>query len=602
MAATSSARRSHERPAQAADRGQAVPIHNPDVAEILDEIADLLELSEANPFRVRAYRNASRTIRDLGREVRDMAEAGEDLSQLPGVGKDLAERIREIAETGESELLRSLREETPPALTTLLRLPGLGPKRVKALHDALGIGSIEELAASARERRIRALPGFGEKTEERILRALDARHEDAGRFKLADVTRHAEALIAYLRAIPAVKKAEIAGSYRRCKETVGDLDVVVAADPESDVMDRFVAYGAVASVVSRGPTRSTVMFRSNLQVDLRVVPEASFGAALYYLTGSKAHSIAVRKRGQERGLKINEYGAFRGDLQVAGATEASMFASVGLAFIPPELREDRGEFAAAAEGRLPKLVEIGDIRGDLHAHSTATDGRSTLRAMAEAARDRRLEYLAMTEHSKRLAMAHGLDADRLMQQIDAIDRLNEELTGITLLKSIEVDILEGGDLDLPDDVLGRLDLVVGAVHSRFELSREAQTRRILRAMDHPHFSILAHPTGRLILQRAPYDVDMERVIRHAKERGCFLELDAQPERLDLTDVHAQMARAEGVLVAVSTDAHSVSDFNHLRFGIGQARRGWLEKKDVLNTRPLRELRRLLRRTMGGATR
>jgi DNA polymerase (family X) len=597
MAGTRGARRSRERPSRAAEPGRAISLHNPDVAAILEEIADLLELSEANPFRVRAYRNAARTIRDLGREVRDMAEAGENLSELSGIGRDLAEKIREIVVTGDSETRCALREKIPPALTALLRLPGLGPKRVRALYDALHIESLEELGAAAREGRIRDLPGFGEKTEERILRAVEAKQEEAGRFRLADVTRHAEALIAYLRAIPTVKQAEIAGSYRRSKETVGDLDIVVAAVPGSDVMDRFVAYGAVARILSKGPTRSTVVLRSNLQVDLRVVPEASYGAALYYLTGSKAHSIAVRKLGQERGLKINEYGVYRGERRVAGATEESVFASVGLSFIPPELREDRGEIAAAAAGRLPRLVEIEDIRGDLHAHSKATDGRNTLRAMAEAARDRGLEYLAMTEHSRRLTVARGLDADRLIQQIDAIDRLNHELEGITVLKGIEVDILEDGSLDLPDDVLGRLDLVVGAIHSRFELPREAQTQRILRAMDHPHFSILAHPTGRLLQQREPYDVDMERVIRHAARRGCFLELDAQPDRLDLTDVHAQMARDEGVLVAVSTDAHSMMDFHNLRFGIGQARRGWLEKKDVLNTRPLGELRRLLRRTM-----
>lgn len=576
---------------------RAAAVHNPDIASMLDEIADLLEIGESNPFRVRAYRNASRTVRDLGREVRDLVEAGTDLTDLPGVGKDLAAKIREIAVTGESETLRALRAETPPALAELLRLPGLGPKRVRALHDVLHVSELADLGAAAREHRIRELPGFGEKTEERILRAIETRQGEAGRFRLAGVVPHAEALLAHLRAIPGVVRADLAGSYRRWKETVGDLDLVAAAAPGAEVMDRFVAYEGIAHVVSSGPTRSTVVLRSNLQVDLRVVPEESYGAALHYLTGSKAHDIAVRRMGQERGLKINEYGVFRGEQRVAGETEASVYASVGLPFIEPELREDRGELAAAAEGRLPHLVEIGDIRGDLHAHSTATDGRNTLRVMAEAARAGGLEYLAMTDHSRRLRMAHGLDADRLIQQIDAIDRLDAELPGITLLKGIEVDILENGDLDLPDEVLGRLDLVLGAVHSYFELPREAQTRRILRAMDHPHFSILAHPSGRLVLQREPYDVDMEQVIRHARQRGCFLELDAQPERLDLTDVHAQMARAEGVLVAVSTDAHSVADFHHLRFGVGQARRGWLEKGDVLNTRPLPELRRLLRRTM-----
>jgi DNA polymerase (family 10) len=362
-------------------------------------------------------------------------------------------------------------------------------------------------------------------------------------------------------------------------------------------MRRFVAYDEVRKVQAEGPTRSTVTLKSGIQVDLRVVRPEQFGSALYYFTGSKAHNIAIRRLGQQRGLKINEYGVFRGKARIAGDTEASVLAAVGLPWIPPELREDRGEIEAARHGALPTLVEADDLRGDLHAHTRATDGHNTLREMAEAARTRGFEYLAITEHSRRLTMAHGLDPGRLLKQIDEIERLNETLAGITLLKGIEVDILEDGALDLPDDALARLDLVVGAVHSKFNLSRSRQTARILKAMDHPHFSVLAHPTGRLIDSRDPYDVDMLRIVRHARQRGCFLELNAHPERLDLLDVHCQMARDEGVLVAINSDAHGVHDFDNLAYGVGQARRGWLEKKDVLNTRPLKALRTLLRKTM-----
>ncbi|HEX7972176.1 MAG TPA: PHP domain-containing protein [Thiobacillus sp.] len=362
-------------------------------------------------------------------------------------------------------------------------------------------------------------------------------------------------------------------------------------------MQHFTAYDEVADVISAGATRASVVLKSGLQVDLRVVAQQAYGAALHYFTGSRAHNIAIRRMAQARGLKLNEYGVFRGAERVAGDDEASVYRSVGLPFIPPELRENRGEIEAAHAGRLPALVELPDLRGDLHAHTTATDGHDSLRDMALAAKAQGLEYLAITEHSRRLAMAHGLDPQRLARQCDEIDRLNPELDGITLLKGIEVDILEDGSLDLPDDVLGRLDLVVGAVHSQFNLSRARQTARILRAMDHPHFSLLAHPSGRLIDRRAPYDVDMLRLIRHARARGCFLELNAHPERLDLLDSQCQMAKEEGVLVSIDSDAHSTFDFSNLKYGVGQARRGWLEKDDVLNTRPLAALRRLLKRTV-----
>jgi DNA polymerase (family 10) len=574
-----------------------VPVHNADIAAIFSEIADLLEIQGANPFRVRAYRNAARTLQELGRDVRTLLRHGADLTELPGIGKDLAGKIQEIVDTGRCATLKKLEQEIPPALTELLKIPGLGPKRVKTLYQELDIHTSEQLQRAARDGRLRELPGFGTKTEQRILDALEKHAATGKRFKLAVAAQYADSLTGYLRQTPGVQQAMVAGSFRRNRETVGDLDILVTTDDSRTVMQRFVGYDEVAQVLSHGPTRASVILRSGLQVDVRVVKPASFGAALHYFTGSKAHNIAIRRLGQARGLKINEYGVFRDKTAVAGETEESVFRAVGLPYIPPELREDRGEIEAARAGALPRLVELSDLRGDLHAHTKATDGHHTLQEMAHAALARGLNYLGITEHSRHLAVAHGLDPQRLLKQIDDIDRLNEELAGITLLKGIEVDILENGDLDLPDPVLARLDLVIGAVHSQFHLTRAKQTERILRAMDHPHFSLLAHPSGRLLGRREPYDVDMLRIIRKARERHCYLELNAHPERLDLLDTYCQMAKEEGVLVSINSDAHTIDDFDNLRYGVGQARRGWLEKQDVLNTRPLKELRALLKHTM-----
>ncbi len=576
-----------------------MPVHNADVAAVFDELADLLEIEGANPFRLRAYRNASRTLRDLSREVAMMVEQGEDLTGLPGIGKDLAAKIREIVRTGTTTLLEEYRRKSPPALTELLHLPGLGPKRVQVLARKLRIGSLADLQRAAQEGLVRRLPGFGEKTERHILDALALKVGGERRCQLAVAAQYAEPLAAYLRQAPGVTRVTVAGSYRRGKETIGDLDILVAAADGKAVADRFVAYSEVVEVLARGETKASVRLKSHLQVDLRVVPEESYGAALQYFTGSKDHNVVLRHLAQQRGLKINEYGVFRGETRVAGETEESVYQSVGLPWIAPELRENRGEFDAARAGRLPHLLELADLRGDLHAHTKATDGRHSIKEMAEAARRRGLEYLAATDHSRRLAMAKGLDAARLLRQMEEIDRLNAALEGVTILKGIEVDILEDGSLDLPDEVLGKLDLVVGAVHSHFTLPSDKQTARILKAMDHPHFSILAHPTGRLIDQRLPYDVDMPRIIRKAKERRCFLEVNAHPERLDLTDTYCQMAKEAGVLLAVNTDAHSILDLENVRYGVGQARRGWLEKADVITTRPLREVRTLLKQTMEG---
>lgn len=569
-------------------------IHNADIAAVFEEIADLLEIRNDNPFRVRAYRNAARQLQGMGVAAADLLARGDDLTELPGIGTDLAARIEEIVATGKCRLLDSLHRQLPHTVTELLKIRGLGPKRVRTLYQELDVQTLEQLARAAHDGRIRALPGFGAKTEQAILAAVSRQVKEQPRLKLAVAAQYATALQAWLQTLPGVQQVVVAGSYRRCRETVGDLDILVTADT-TGVMDRIVTYDEVSQVLASGSTRATLLLQSGLQVDVRVVEAACFGAALVYFTGSREHNIALRRLAQERKLKISEYGVFKGKRRTAGATEESVYRSVGLPWIEPELRENRGELEAARAGKLPKLVTLADLRGDLHAHTTATDGHNSLREMAQAARAAGLEYLAITEHSRRLTVAHGLDPQRLRQQLHEIDRLNEQLDGITLLKGVEVDILEDGRLDLPDTVLGELDLVIGAVHSNFRLSRAQQTKRILRAMERPHFTLLAHPTGRLLDSREPYDVDMLRIIRQARERGCFLELNAHPERLDLLDVYCQMARDEGVLVAINSDAHSTQDFANLVYGVGQARRGWLEKRDVLNTRTLRQLRPLLRK-------
>lgn len=574
-----------------------MPIHNADIAAIFEEIAELLEIQNENPFRIRAYRNAARQVEGMGVPVADMVAKGEDLTELPGIGDDLAAKIQEIVATGQCKALEKLRKQVPPSITELLKIPGLGPKRVRALYDTLKVKSIDQLAKAAQAGKIRELEGFGAKTEQTILAALAAHVTGQKRFKLAIAGQYAEPLKKYLEKVPGVQQVVLAGSYRRFKETVGDIDILVTATGAGKVMDKFTSYDEVREVLAKGETRSTVILQCGLQVDVRVVDPECYGAALQYFTGSKEHNIEIRRLAQERKFKLSEYGVFRGEQRIAGETEESVYRAVDLPWIPPELRENRGEIEAARAGKLPKLVELKELRGDLHVHTKATDGHNTLSEMAAAARAHGFDYLAITEHSRRLTVAHGLDVKRLRQQMEAIDKLNANLKDITLLKGIEVDILDDGSLDLPDDVLGELDIVVGAVHSQFKLARAKQTTRILKAMDHPHFTILAHPSGRLIDQREPYDVDMLKIIRKARERGCFLELNAHPERLDLLDIHCQMAKEEGVLIAISSDAHSTQDFDNLYYGVGQARRGWLEKKDVLNSRSLKELRVLLKRTM-----
>ncbi|PLW82436.1 DNA polymerase/3'-5' exonuclease PolX [Kineobactrum sediminis] len=572
-----------------------MPIHNNEIADDFDRLADLLEIEGANQFRVRAYRDAARTVRNDTRNMADRIEDGEDLSEIAGIGEDLAEKIKTIVETGELPLLEEVRLRVPDALSDLMRIEGLGPKRVKALYHNLDIETIDDLKDAAENEKIQELEGFGRKTEHIIKERVERFAGAEKRTTLLVAEDIAESLVEYLKQSKGLKDIVIAGSYRRCKETVGDLDILVTAKKDSSVMKRFVDYDEVIEVILHGKTRSTVRLRSGMHVDLRVVPEVSYGSALHYFTGSKAHNIGVRKLGMKKGYKINEYGVFKNDKRIAGKTEKEVYEKVGLCYVPPELREGRGEIEAAKNNALPDLVTLNDIRGDLHCHTTATDGHNSLKKMTEAARERGYEYIAFTDHSKHVTVARGLDKKRLLKQIDAIDRLNDKLDDIVVLKSIELDILEDGSLDLPDSVLKKLDFTVCSVHYKFHLSSKKQTERILRAMDNPCFTIFGHPTGRQINEREPYQVDIEKIIKGAVERGCFLEVNANASRLDLNDDACKLAKDNGLKVAISTDAHSVSDLDFMRFGLNQARRGWMEAKDVINTLPLKKLRKLFQR-------
>jgi DNA polymerase (family 10) len=569
---------------------------NNDIIAIFAELADLLEIRGENPFKIRAYRNAIRTIESLERPLSRMVVEGEDLSELKGIGKDLAMKIVEIVRTGSLEKLDLLREEMPPHLIDLLAIAGLGPKRIRALHELLQIKSLEDLRQAATDGKIRDLHGFGEKLEGAILEGIRRARKDGERIKWSVAEEYAEDIVSFIKGLQGVRDVIVAGSFRRRRETIADLDILVTAREWKGILNKFLNYGGIKSVLSHGKTRATVLLKSDLQVDVRSVAPRSYGAALHYFTGSKAHNIAIRTIAVGMGLKINEYGVFRGEEFVAGETEEDVYRSVGLPYIEPELRENRGEIEAARAGNLPELITAKALRGDLHVHSEATDGQSKLEEIARAGMERGYDYLAVTDHSQRLTMVHGLHEERLRAQMEEIDGLNRSFKNFTLLKGVEVDILEDGGLDLSDSLLRDLDVVVGAVHYKFNLSEERQTERILRAIDNPHFHILAHPTGRLIGEREPYRVDMVRLIEACRDRGCFLELNCQPNRMDLNDLHLRLAKEAGVKVSLATDTHRLNQLEFVRYGIHQARRGWLSTADVLNTYGLRDLRRLLKRS------
>jgi DNA polymerase (family 10) len=583
--------RDNERMAVAA----AGTIENVDIARVFAGVADLLELEGANPFRVRAYRGAARTVETLGASCATLVRTDpKALERYPGIGKDLAGKIVEIVQTGELGLLRDLTTRLPEGLVEIVRLPGLGPKRAKQMFDSLGVRSVAELEAAARAGRLRTLPGLGVATEARILQAIADRRAAGGRVRLAEADAYVLPLLAYLRGAPGAAVVEVAGSYRRRCETVGDVDVLVATARPAEIARHFLAYPLVKDVLAGGATKCSVVLRSGLQVDLRLVGEKSFGAALHYFTGSRAHNVAIRTLGVQRGLKINEYGVFRGARRVGGRTEADVFEAVGLPWIPPELREHRGEIDAARRGRLPGLVELGQIRGDLHMHSTFTDGRNTIAEMVQGCRARGYAYMAMTDHTRAVRVAGGMDRDGFREQFHEIARVQKETPGIRILKGAEVDILTDGTLDLDDGTLSELDVVVASVHANLTLGRTEMTQRIVRALRHRRVQILGHPTSRILGKRPGFAVDMEAVINVAREEGVLLEINAHPNRLDLNDVHVAMARDAGVKLVISTDSHRVDELASMRFGVDQARRGWCEPGDIANTRSWGELRKLLR--------
>ncbi len=586
---------------------------NAEIAATFDHVADLLEYQGGNVFRVRAYRNAARMIGSLVESLASVRNApNRALTDLEGIGADLAGKIETLLDAGRLPLLDELEKQIPAAVFELMRVPGLGPKKVKLLVDALGIDSLDALERACREGRVAEVKGFGAKTQAAILENIAfAKSPEHARFLWNDADSVVATLLDWMRACPQVRQIEAAGSWRRGRETVGDIDLVVDSDDPPAVMEHLARWPETAAVLLRGDTKTSVRGPRDVQIDLRVVADGSFGAALQYFTGSKDHNVKLRSRARDRGLTINEYGVHRLEpgtddarpgrgRTIAGRSEAEVYEAVGLPWIPPELREGADEIQLAERGELPTLVELADMRGDLHMHTTATDGEDTLADMVRAAIDRGLSYIAITDHGQRVTMARGLDARRLLRQWGEIDRLNEALAAdgtppIVVLKGIEVDMLEKGGLDLPDDVLAEADWVVASLHYGQNQPRDRITARIIEAIENPFVRVIGHPTGRLINRRPPYDVDIEAVIEAAARTGTFLEINANPWRLDLDDKHAAAAKRAGVKLVISTDAHSTRGLDMMRCGVLQARRAGLEAKDVANTRPLMQLKQLMKK-------
>lgn len=567
---------------------------NDQIASQFELLADLLEIQGANPFRVRAYRTAARNIGATAESLAGVVSDGGDLTAYAGIGKDLAKQIVEIVTTGQHAGLEDLRKEIPGGVLDMLRIPGVGPKKVSVFFHELGLKSLAELKAACEAGRLATLKGFGKKTEQAILQNLDQAVEHARRFSIAEARAAAEAIVDDLLQLADVSQAEIAGSCRRRRESCGDLDVLAVCSDPGPPMDRLAAHPLVVSVLQRGETKQRVRLKNGMELDLRVVPEASFGAALQYFTGSKEHNVVVRQRAKDLGLKLNEYGVFRGDEQIAGATESDVYAAVGLPWIAPELRENRREFEWADAGALPELLTTGDIRGDLHMHTTASDGAATIEEMANAAKARGLTYIAITDHSKRVSMANGLDAARLRAHWAEIRRVRERISGIEILCGIECDILEDATLDLDDDVLAEADWVIAVLHYGLKQPGEQIMRRLMTAVRNPHVDIIGHCTGRMIGRRDGADVNMTDLLKAAADHRVMMEINAHPSRLDLDDIHAAAAKDLGIPIVISTDSHSVNGFEVLEYGVDQARRAGLTKKDVANTLELSEFRKLLK--------
>jgi len=571
-------------------------VENPAIAAVFDETADLLELDGANPFRVRAYRNAARVVGDLGTPLAELAARGEKaLVDLPGIGKDLAEAIVSLLDHGDFPIHQALIAKFPAGLLELMRLPNLGPKRVKILYEELTVDSPTALERAIERGALSGVRGFGARSIDKLKEALTSRAPEQRRLLLSDAERFARSVLDHLAEVPGLTNLEAAGSLRRRKETIGDLDILAATTSAEAVVTRFVSVPDVAEILVQGETKASIRLTRGPQVDLRVVRPEEFGAALHYFTGSKAHNVEMRKLAQAKRLKLNEYGLFRGERRIAGRSEEEIFEKLGLAWIPPELREARGEIERARARELPDLLTLDAIRGELHAHTDATDGRDSLGAMIEGARARGYAYLAITDHSKRVTMARGLDAKRLRTQWRAIDRLNGSLRGITVLKSVELDILEEGRLDLPDDVLQDADYVVASLHYGASQDPATNTRRLVTAARHRWVDAIGHPTGRVLNRRPPYPIDADELVRACVDEGCLLELNGDPDRMDLPDHLAMAAGERGARFVCSTDAHAVLHLENMRYAVAIARRAGLEASQIVNTRTLAGLRKSLKR-------
>lgn len=567
---------------------------NPQIAEHFQELADLLEFGGTNPFRIRAYRNSVRVIEDYPESVADLARNESfDLTDIPGIGDAVAKKIKVLVDTGELPQLQELKAKIPESVLDLLRVPGMGPKKAAVLYNELDVQSLEDLAEACRNDKVKNLKGFGAKTQQAILDGIQIAAAANERIYWATADELVQRLRAHLKKCEAIQELEFAGSYRRGKETVGDLDVLVVSQAGPEVMDHFGEFTEIASVTVRGDTKMSVRTKKAFQIDLRVVPRESFGAALAYFTGSKEHNVALRSLAKQKQLRLNEWGVFdtsgEEEVYVSGQTETEVYETLGLSWIPPELRENRIEFSTNSAHTINRLIDTNDLRGDLHMHTTATDGKGTLEEMVEAARSRGLQYIAITDHSQRVSMARGLTPDRLLEQWDQIDDLNAKLDGsFRILKGIECDILEQGGMDLPDEVLAQADWVLGAIHYGQQQSLEQITERILEAIRHPEVDAIAHPTGRLLLKREPYAVDLRRVMTTCAEYGKALEINANPMRLDLNDIQLIHATELGIPIVINSDAHSTDGLDVLRYGILQARRGGLTPSRVLNTLPLED--------------
>lgn len=579
-------------------------VSNSEIARILYEIGEYLDM-QGEAFKPRAYEKAGQTIEGLQEEVREIYKKWglKAVENIPGVGVSIAEKIEELIKTGNCKYYEQLKKKTPVDLSNLTRVSGLGPKKIKALYQKLEVKNLQDLENAAKAGKISKLEGFGPKSEENILKSLEFAKKDTGRFALVNVLPIVLEIEDRLRGLKGVKKAQVAGSVRRRKETIGDADILVISDNAKPVMDYFTSMHEVARVLAKGETKSTVTLKNGLNVDVRVLPEESYGSALNYFTGSKDHNVALRQIAIKKGYKLSEYGIFKGKKQIAGSSEEEIYKTLGMDYIEPELREMTGEIEAAlrqAQGKhpgLPEIIGYEDIRGDLQTQTNWTDGSNSIEEMAKAAMERGLEYLAITDHTKRLAMTHGLDEKRIVQQMREIDALNKKFQAsgskFRVLRGSECDILKDGALDLPDEILKQLDFVGASVHSYFNLSREEQTERLIQAMRNPNVDMIFHPTGRIVQRREPYDVDMEKIIRIAKETGTILEINGS-DRLDLRDQHIRLCVDAGVKMAIDSDAHHVSHFDFIEFGIAQARRGWAKRSDIINAWPLEKMLKMLK--------